>query len=177
MKIKYLTDCMKKNMPNLETCVYVFGTDDLTNPRTVEICEEIGKELAQVKNINIVTNGFFGSGDLVAHTFVQERKSMRCDDSVVHIVPLMDSGNYRDKCRQNKDKTFDKVTYGQTLFFGESIKERDSVLARLLDTSILIGGDECKLTIWLWHLMLINWYFYLKMPLMKQRNSFGMIIL
>lgn len=144
-KIKYLADCMKRNVPNLATCVYVFGTDDLNNPRTVEICQEIGRQLAAVQNINIVTNGFFGSGDLVAHTFVQERRiSKNEDDCVIHIVPVKDSKNYRSKCRQNSDNTFEKVTYGQTLFLGESVEERDSVLAQLLDTCILIGGDESK---------------------------------
>lgn len=96
VKIKYLTDCMKKNLPNLETCVYVLGSSSLKhkveslNQRTVDICTEIGRELASVANINIVTNGFYGASDIVALTFVEQRKLLHkeSNDSVIHIVPI-----------------------------------------------------------------------------------------
>lgn len=149
-KIKYLTDCMKRNLPNLETCVYVLGSSsgklnaESLSQRTMDICREIGKELAQVQNINIVTNGFYGTSDIVALTFVEQRKLLQreANDSVIHIVPIKDNKDYSKKCRQEKDGTFEKVTYGQTYFFGETIKERDSVIARLMDTCILIEGDK-----------------------------------
>ena len=146
VKIKYLVDCMKKNLPNLETCVYVLGSRcrEIENQRTIDICKEIGKELAQVANINIVTNGFYGSSDIVALTFVEQRKSSmkESNDSVIHIVPIKDNKDFSKKCRQDKDGNFEKVTYGQTYFLGESIKERDSVIARLMDTCILIDCDQ-----------------------------------
>ena len=149
VKIKYLTACMKKNLLNLETCVYVLGSrgSKLDNPRTIEICTEIGKELAQVSNINIVTNGFYGSSDIVALNFVDQRKNLlkESNDSVIHIVPIKDCKDFSGKCRQDKDGTFEKVNYGSTYFMGESIKERDSLIARLMDTCILIDGDEGEL--------------------------------
>lgn len=145
-KIKYLTDFMKKNLPNLETCVYVLGsrTGKLENQRIVDICTEIGKELAQVANINIITNGFYGSSDIVALNFSAQRKNCQkeCTSSVIHIVPERDEKDYSKKCRQDKDGSFEKVNYGQTVFIGDSIKERDSVIARLLDICILIEGGQ-----------------------------------
>ncbi|KPM10984.1 TIR motif-containing protein [Sarcoptes scabiei] len=146
IKIKYLADCMKKNIPNPETCVYVFGSTEVSNldPKTAQICIEIGRELAKFKNINLITNGYYGTGDIVAHTFYQEISSKQENsvESIIHIVPLKDNEKTSDAVEKNNDGTFKKVSYGQTLFLGESLKERDSVIARMIDTSILIGGDQ-----------------------------------
>ncbi|KAH9527297.1 hypothetical protein DERF_001323 [Dermatophagoides farinae] len=139
--IKCLADMMKKNMPDQETCVFVFGSTNTDNldPRTNQICQEIGKELAKiVKNINIITNGTYGAGDIVAHTFYQERctnqqTTQKSIGSVFHIVP---------ERQDDLDVTPKKVSYGQTIFLGQSTKERDSVIARMLDTALLIGGDK-----------------------------------
>lgn len=143
-KIKCLADCIKKNIPELETCVYVFGTTCTSklDCRTVEICEAIGKELAMVRNINIVTNGFYGTGDIVAHRFYKERcsKPQNSVESVIHILPNNDENHDGQISSDSKPK----VSYGQTLFLGDSGKERDSVIARMLDTTVLIGGDESK---------------------------------
>lgn len=148
IKIKYLADCMKKNIPNPETCVYVFGSTEVSNldPKTAQICIEIGRELAKFKNINLITNGYYGTGDIVAHTFYQEISSKQENsvESIIHIVPLKDNEKTSDAVEKNNDGTFKKVSYGQTLFLGESLKERDSVIARMIDTSILIGGDQSK---------------------------------
>lgn len=143
--IKCLADMMKKNMPDQETCVFVFGSTNTDNldPRTNQICQEIGKELAKiVKNINIITNGTYGAGDIVAHTFYQERctnqqTTQKSIGSVFHIVP---------ERQDDLDVTPKKVSYGQTIFLGQSTKERDSVIARMLDTALLIGGDKGRQT-------------------------------
>ena len=38
------------------------------------------------------------------------------------------------------DGTFEPPEYGETIFFGESMKERETAIARLLNTCILISG-------------------------------------
>ncbi|CAG2105730.1 unnamed protein product [Medioppia subpectinata] len=154
-KIQYLVGFMKKNLPVLETCVYVVGSIKLQNPRSEEICQALGVELAKVKNVNVVTSGFYGAGDIVAKSFYESRQTVctiqsNCksnentpnsfESSVVHIVPECDSEDFSSKCRQNCDGTFESVPYGKTMFLGQSVKERESCVARLLDTCILIEG-------------------------------------
>lgn len=48
--------------------------------------------------------------------------------------------DFSSKCRQSADGSFETVPYGKTMFLGESVKERESAVARLLDTCILIEG-------------------------------------
>lgn len=92
---------MKKNLPTLETCVYVVGSTKLQNPRSDEICRAIGLELSKLKNVTLVTSGFYGAGDTVAKTFYEnvdksrysQRNVASLDSApVVHILPLKDSG-------------------------------------------------------------------------------------
>ena len=127
-KMGFMISFLKKNIPLLETCVYVVGryavvlnlyhlltfehifSTKLQTPRSEEICKAIGTELAKVKNITVVTSGFYGAGDIVAKSFHQCRQdscplsqnpSAQCkmsennpnsfESSVVHIVPLKDS--------------------------------------------------------------------------------------
>ncbi|XP_054167493.1 uncharacterized protein LOC128964866 [Oppia nitens] len=161
-KLKYLVEFMKTNLPVLETCVYVVGSTKIQKSRSEEICRAIGVELAKVKNVNVVTNGFYGVGDIVATSFHEARSKTcsilpinpNCDrksndinntpnsfeSSVVHIVPMKDSQDLTDKCRQNCDGSFEAVPYGKTIFLGKSVKERESAVARMLDTCILIEG-------------------------------------
>ncbi|RWS28510.1 uncharacterized protein B4U80_07542 [Leptotrombidium deliense] len=147
-KVAYLVNYMKKNLPVLDTCVYVLGSTKSLDSRTEEICKAIGVELAKLKNVTLVTNGFNGTSDIVARAFfeakekeefVGNRKS-EFQSSVVHILPLKDSQMITNKCRQNPDGSFEPVSYGQTLFLGESLKEREKAVARILNTCILIGG-------------------------------------
>jgi hypothetical protein len=84
--------------------LFVFSTK-LQDPRSEEICKAIGSELAKVKNVIVVTSGFYGAGDIVASTFNEVRQSnqVQCnvrtienkpnsfESCVVHIVPLKDS--------------------------------------------------------------------------------------
>ena len=111
-KMQYLIDFMKTNLSVLETCIYIVGSTKMQNPRSEEICKSIGTELAKVKNIQIVTSGFYGAGDLVAKSFYEARqkfcfrnnnlstgscsaqdnlKSFEGESSVVHIVPVKES--------------------------------------------------------------------------------------
>lgn len=147
MKLKALVENLKKNIFNMETCVYIIGSTNLTGMnRNIEICHEIGKELAKVSNLQLVTNGFYGVADLVALRFKEEREKEGKDwnKSIIHILPVKDDHSYRDKARQNHDNLFDKIDYGQTLLMGDSVEERDKAVASILDICFLIGGDEGK---------------------------------
>ncbi|RWS05714.1 TIR motif-containing protein-like protein, partial [Dinothrombium tinctorium] len=145
LKVNYLVDYLKKNMPVLDTCVYVIGK--VNDQRSEEICKAIGAELAKLKNVTLVTNGGHGASDLVTRAFVEAKEKNEVPNrvisnnqfhsSVVHILPLQNSQNEN---KQNDETVADHVVFGQNLFLGETMRERETAVARLLNTCILIGG-------------------------------------
>lgn len=154
-KIQYCVRIMKKNIEYLGTCVYVIGSTKLQNPRSEALCKELGKELAEVKNLTLVTSGFAGAQDLVAKSFMAalessqelanltpEQRSAIIKERIVHVLPIKDDQRCLSSeiCSQNEDGQFEPMSYGKTLFLGESVSEREATLARLLDTCILIEG-------------------------------------
>uniref|UniRef100_T1KE61 TIR domain-containing protein n=2 Tax=Tetranychus urticae TaxID=32264 RepID=T1KE61_TETUR len=153
-KIQYLLNYMKKNLPDLDTCVYIIGSTSVTSQRTELLCKAIGKELTKVDGLTVVTCGFYGASHLLAKSFFDEKSKQEApknrkayanqfQSSVVHVLPLKDASDFSDKCKQLDDGSFQSLSYGETLFLGESMKERDTAIARLLDTCILIeGGPE-----------------------------------
>ncbi|RWS30529.1 uncharacterized protein B4U80_09778 [Leptotrombidium deliense] len=46
----------------------------------------------------------------------------------------------RLKCRQQQDKSFEVLPFGETLFIGDCLQERDAVIARIFHYCILIEG-------------------------------------
>ncbi|CAN7990871.1 unnamed protein product, partial [Ixodes hexagonus] len=132
---------MKKEIPCIETCVYIAGSSKLQSTRSEEICREIGKQLARLHNIGVVTGGFFGAPDVVARTFYQFRENNgQMDPRVFHILPKRDDKIFAGKVLQNSDGSFTEVDYGRNLFLGNSIKERECAVARAFDTCIVIEG-------------------------------------
>lgn len=154
-KIQYCVKIMKKNIEYLGTCVYVIGSTKLQSTRSEALCKELGKELAEVKNLTLVTSGFAGAQDLVAKSFMEAlelspdlanidpaRRSEIIKERIVHVLPIKDDTKCLSSeiCTQNEDGQFEPMSYGKTLFLGESLLEREATLARLLDTCILIEG-------------------------------------
>lgn len=156
-KMQFLVNFMKKNLPQIDECVYIAGSSKLQNPRSEEICRAIARELAKVKNISIVTGGFSGSADILARAFYElKEKNVQSTSqypSVVHILPVKDSQDFTSKAQQQSDGHFDTASYGKTIFLGDSVKERELAVARLFDTCILIEGGpttarEVEVFIW-----------------------------
>ncbi|RWS26590.1 uncharacterized protein B4U80_08599, partial [Leptotrombidium deliense] len=160
-KIQVLVTFLSKNLPVLGSCVYVVGSVHTRNTRTLDICNQIAVEMAKVKNITLVTGGCSGASATIAERFFEikskERRPslsktvaknaiMRSDSTetnLVHVLPSKDTEEVgdNDKYKQNEEGNFESMNFGETLFVGESIKERDLVISRLLDTCILIEGD------------------------------------
>ncbi|KAH8020089.1 hypothetical protein HPB51_024171 [Rhipicephalus microplus] len=139
-----LVSFIKKEIPNLETCVYIAGSSKLQSARSVEICKEIGKELAKRPNLAVVTGGFFGAPDVVARMFHECRvNNGHTDPRVFHILPKRDDKIFTGKVQQNSDGSFAAVNYGRNLFLGNSVKERESAVARAFDTCIVVEGGPC----------------------------------
>ncbi|XP_022235490.1 uncharacterized protein LOC106475726 isoform X2 [Limulus polyphemus] len=142
-KMNYLVKFLTKNTPQLDNCVFVTGSSKLRNPRTEEICRAIGRELAKVKDLQVVTGGSLGAPDVIAKTFFDAKEnnliSTSNQSSVQHVLPMKDL-EVSPTARQNYDGSFDAVPYGKTLFLGDSLKERDTAVARMLDTCIVVEG-------------------------------------
>ena len=101
-KILYLLNYMKKNLPILDSCVYVVGSSKIIDSRSDLICKAIGRELTKVTNVTVVTSGFFGVGDVLAKAFLEQKQkngipykveasTNQFQYSVVHILPIKDS--------------------------------------------------------------------------------------
>lgn len=157
MKINAFINSLKPNMPDLYTCLYVFGCESSPDARTIAISTAIGKALAKdFPNIHVVTKGTFGASDIVADTFLKVKKSLckRTDDDAVINITAVDCNN----TDLNSVSKSDSVKYGKTLFTGECAQERNTIIARLLDVSILITGDKGKtLIVPLEHIFILFW--------------------
>lgn len=143
-KMNYLVNFLKRNLPLQDICVYIAGSSKLQSSRAEEICKAIGVELAKVERLSLVTGGFYGAADITAKTFYECRENNaqpnKDESSVVHILPMHDNEDLTAKARQNPDGSFEAIPFGKTFFLGDSVKERETVVARLLDTCIVIEG-------------------------------------
>ncbi|XP_022665261.1 uncharacterized protein LOC111252099 isoform X3 [Varroa destructor] len=129
-----------KKMPSHDGCVYISGSTKDIDDRTASICDEVGKKLAQVSSITLLTGGFNGVPQLVARSFVEARKGSKTD-SVYHLLPKKDSSRFQDDAPQSSDGTFRDAELGKTVYIGDSIKERELIVGRTFSICILIGGD------------------------------------
>lgn len=145
-KMQCYINFVKKTIPVLDTCVYIAGSSKLTNKRTEEICHAIGRELAKIENIIIITGGCYGAQEIVSKSFFEARennKELNCtsaESSVIHIIPTKDNQDYTAKMRQQHDGSFETMPFGKSIFIGDSMREREAVVARLFDTCIVIEG-------------------------------------
>ena len=55
-----------------------------------------------------------------------------------YFTPLQDRSR---QAHQRSDKTFEQVSYGHTIFSGNSVREREIIASRVFDICILIEGD------------------------------------
>ncbi|KAG8198317.1 hypothetical protein JTE90_021568 [Oedothorax gibbosus] len=131
------------NQLKIDNCVYVIGGTRVISKNAESFCIALGAELARLVNLTLVTEGFFGAGDLVGRNFCEE-KEIRAKGklhSIYHIIPRKDN-TLTKRARQKEDGQFEKVPYGQTLFFGDSIAERDDIVSATFKICILVEGGQ-----------------------------------
>ncbi|XP_038070958.1 uncharacterized protein LOC119739902 isoform X2 [Patiria miniata] len=121
-------------------CVYISGGTSFYYDKSEAICKEIGKALAKLQKVTLVTGGFFGVGETVAKSFYDERQRLGRVEDVYHILPLRDEQDRSPQARQNKDKTFQRVPFGETVFVGDSVRQRETIVSRIFDICVLIEG-------------------------------------
>ena len=120
--------------------VYISGSTIFYSSCEKEICEELGKKLAQDPEIILITGGFYGVGDTVAKSFFDERKRLGKPHGVCHIVAERDEQDKSHQTRQRPDRTFEPVPYGDTLFYGDSVRQREMLTPKVIDLCILVEG-------------------------------------
>ncbi|XP_071793032.1 uncharacterized protein [Asterias amurensis] len=121
-------------------CVYISGGTSFFYEKSKEICKEIGISLGRLDNVTLVTGGFVGVGETVAKSFFDERQRLNRREDVWHILPVRDEQDRSRQARQNKDKSFKPVSFGETVFIGDSVRQRETIVSRVFDICILIEG-------------------------------------
>ncbi|XP_022091661.1 uncharacterized protein LOC110979851 isoform X2 [Acanthaster planci] len=121
-------------------CVYISGGTSFYYDKSEAICKEIGKALAKLQKVTLVTGGFFGVGETVSRSFYDERQRLKRVEDVYHILPNRDEQDRSPQARQNRDKTFQPMPFGETVFVGDSVRQRETIVSRIFDICILIEG-------------------------------------
>ncbi|XP_064630200.1 uncharacterized protein LOC135489044 isoform X1 [Lineus longissimus] len=138
-KITMAVSLLKKTIPS-EGCVYISGSTQFYCEKSEALCRAIGKSLALLDSVTIVTGGFYGVGDSVAKAFVEAREALGKPSNVWHILPTRDDLDRQHQARQNRDRTFQTVPYGMTVFSGDSVRERETIVSRVIDICLLVEG-------------------------------------
>ena len=120
--------------------VYISGGTKFYSKNGEAISKEIGKQLANEEEVVLVTGGFYGVGEMVGRSFFEERERLKRLHGVCHVVAERDEQDKSSQTRQNPDRTFPPVPYGETLFFGNSVRQREMLTPRVVKTCILIEG-------------------------------------
>ena len=120
--------------------VYISGSTIFYSKCGKEICEELGKQLAQDPDIILITGGFFGVGETVGKSFFDERTRLNKPHGICHIIAERDDLDKSHQTRQRADRTFEPVPYGDTLFYGDSVRQREMLTPKVIDLCILIEG-------------------------------------
>ena len=120
--------------------VYISGSTIFYSSCGKEICEELGKQLAQDPDIVLITGGFYGVGETVAKCFFDERTRLNRSHGICHIVAERDDQDKSHQTRQRADRTFEPVPYGDTLFYGDSVRQREMLTPKVIDLCILVEG-------------------------------------
>lgn len=121
-------------------CVYIAGGTKFFYEKSADICKCIGESLAELSNLSVVTGGFYGVGETISFSFYESRKNQGKETNVWHILPVRDEQDRSAQGRQNSDKTFQKVPFGQTIYCGESVRQRETIVSRVFDICILVEG-------------------------------------
>ena len=131
---------LEKALPSEGRMVYISGGTCFFSDIGEAICTELGERLARQEDIVLVTGGFYGVGETVGKKFYEERKKLGFPDNVIHIQAKKDKKDRRMQTRQNPDRTFQPLPYGKTLFFCNSVHQREMLTPKVVRLCVLIEG-------------------------------------
>jgi hypothetical protein len=102
----------------------IIGSTEFWGADSEQICTEIGRALAPLEDLILVTGGVEGVGETVGRIFFERRRQLGLLPSVFHVLP-------------RGEPLWD---YGETLFAGNSMSERREILGRLGGVFVAIEG-------------------------------------
>jgi hypothetical protein len=104
--------------------VVVIGSSSFWQPESESLCGLLGRQLARLPQIVLITGGVAGVGEAVGRSFWAERHARGYRPDIYHVLP---SGSA-------------KWDYGTTLFAGADMLARREVLGRLAPVYVVIEG-------------------------------------
>ncbi|XP_014774740.1 uncharacterized protein LOC106872313 isoform X1 [Octopus bimaculoides] len=128
----------------LERCIYILGKTELTEFDR-NICMAIGKGLASVPNIHLVSSGCYGASQVICQSYLDSLSDIpgpKAHDPVLHILPKTDKENQNHRMKQNPDGTFPPLEFGKTFFYGDNTWQRDTMMSHAFELCILFEGSS-----------------------------------
>jgi hypothetical protein len=104
--------------------VAVLGSTDFWHADSERTCSQIGRLLANIPGLVLLTGGVEGIGEAVGRSFFQARHDSGQEPRVYHVLP-------------EGEEAWD---YGETLFAGSDMTERREVLGRLSRVFLMVEG-------------------------------------
>lgn len=102
----------------------VIGSVSFWGKDSKNICAEVGRQLAALEELVIITGGVPGVGEVVGRNFFNERMRLSLPPNTFHILPRGLLG----------------WDYGVTLFEGDSLRDRRQILGRLASVYLAAEG-------------------------------------
>lgn len=104
--------------------VAILGSTDFWHPQSEQTCQHLGRLLANVDGLALLTGGVEGIGEAVGRSFFQTRRDAGQEPLVYHILPVGEP----------------EWDYGETLFAGADMTERREILGRIPCVFVMIEG-------------------------------------
>ncbi|MFN8547442.1 MAG: hypothetical protein U0527_05595 [Candidatus Eisenbacteria bacterium] len=104
--------------------VAVLGSTSFFSPLSEGVSIALGRGLATLPGLALLTGGVSGVGQTVARAFHDARDQAKLERRVFHLLP----------------QGMDELDYGTTLFTGSSMSDRREVLARVAPIYVVIEG-------------------------------------
>jgi SLOG cluster4 family len=104
--------------------VAVLGSTDFWHGDSKRTCSQIGRLLAGIPGLVLLTGGVEGIGEAVGRSFFQARRDADQEARVYHVLP-------------ENEEAWD---YGETLIAGSDMMERREVLGRLSGLFLMVEG-------------------------------------
>lgn len=140
LRLDQLKQEVLAKVPSSGRHIYVSGGTQFFSEKGEEVCKELGRALAEHPEVVLVTGGFYGVGETVGRSFHDARLQADLPPNVWHVTAVKDEMDKSSQTRQNRDGTFLEVPYGETVFVGDSIRERETLIGCILHMCVLIEG-------------------------------------
>ncbi|GAB1604022.1 uncharacterized protein LOC115219292 [Argonauta hians] len=140
-KLKIMVRELKSSL-SLDKCIYVMGKYELTDFDR-NMCMAIGKSLATVPNIQLVSSGCYGASQVICRSYFDALSDVpgpKVQDPVLHILPKVDTEDQSHRMKQNPDGSFPTIDFGKTLFYADNAWQRDVMVSQAFELCILFEG-------------------------------------